>query len=231
MQKVVISFTFTALLLTAAVAEAGISSIVAHGDSFSPGATIPVFVDTARNSITVRGSLMDTCIGVESSDGSFSASIGRRVAGSNSSVEILVGAGSAPDQDGATIHIKFVLGEETFRVRAFKTRVDSMFLFGAKGVPSCKAGETVMLVVRGEGMDHLAFGTAGAMLDVADNRFRLQGSTGTPTSGLAQFVVQCTAVGQFTARDDWFRDSRLSGPSADAMVRGAASLTVTVEAP
>lgn len=215
----------SALLLAAAAAEAGITSLAAHGETYAPGAVIPLFVDSAKNAIMVRGPLMDTCIAVESSDSSFNASIGRRIVGSNSAVEILVGAASAPDQDGATIHIKFVIGEETFRVKAFKTHVDSLTI-----LPSCKVGEAIKLVVNGSGMDHLATGTSGAMLDVADPRFRLAGATGTPTSTRAEFVVECTATGTFMARHEWFRDSRLAGAAADAMVRGSATATVAVAA-
>lgn len=218
-----------ALIVATAPMHAGISSISAHGASFSPGDVIPVFVDVAgaRNSITVKGQYMDLCTGVSSNDGSFSPSIGRRIGGSNSSVEILVGANAAPDQDAATITIHFAMGQETFRVRAFKTQVTSLVLRG-RAQPRCTVGETVTLEARGT-VGSLVKGVGGTMLDVADGRYTLQEKQSSSTDDQANFSLRCTATGQFTISRSWFKDSRVSGAAGDAMARGTATLAVTVD--
>lgn len=213
------------LLLLAAGAEAGISSIVAHGKSYSASAEIPVFVDTlATNSIVVKGQFMDLCTGVQSSDSSFTAGIGRRVGGSNSSVEIIVGAGSAPDDDDSTITIKFLAGQETFKIRSFKTKITGYV--GGSSL-SCRVGDTITLDVRGN-VAHLVTGTAGAMLDVADNRYDVGSRLASSTADSAKFPLKCTAEGQFTVSRSWFRDDRVASPVGEAMARGLPTLTVTV---
>lgn len=210
-------------------AQAGISSISAHGGTFSPGDVIPVFVDGAgaRNSITVKGQYMDLCTGVVSNDSSFSPAIGRRIGGSGSSVEILINANSAPDLDAATITIKFAMGQETFRVKAFKTQITSLLLRG-RAPARCRVGEIVTLEARGT-VANLVKGVGGAMLDVADGRYSLLEKQSSSTSTLANFSLRCTATGQFVVKRTWFKDARVSGAVGDAMVRGAATLTVTVD--
>lgn len=227
------------LLLFATVAEAGISSILAHGATFSKSDTIPVFVDSSvtgavagpwENSILIKGEFMDLATGVESSDSSFTVRTGRRFRGSNSALEILVGAGSAPDQDDSTIHIKFVSGEETFRIKSFKTRVGALYIHGQEGktAPACQVGENVSIMVHGEGMANLVIGAAATMLDVADKRFDLGTKLPSTVPSTARFSLKCTAEGRFTIDRTWFKDSRLPSPAGDAMVRGSATLTVTV---
>lgn len=207
-------------------ARAGISSIVAHGATFQPGDTIPLFVESGtKNSIMVKGQFMDLCTGVESSDSSFSPSIGRRVVGSNSAVEILVGAGSAPDADGGTIHIKFAMGEETFKVKAFRTKVTSFEIEGHGS--SCTEGQLVVLVARGE-VENLTVGASGAMLDAANPRYDVAEKLSVSTPSAAKFALTCTDAGTFTVNRQWFKDARVSGVAGETMTRGSATLTVTV---
>jgi hypothetical protein len=221
------------LLLFAPGAEASISSIRAHNVTFSPGDTFPVFVDVSvDNSITVKGEFMDLATGVESSDSSFSVGTGQRIPGSNSSLEILVGAGSAPDQNGSTIHVKFLIGEETFTIKAFKTSVTTLRLGVAGeigGNPTCEVGDTISIIAQGLGGDNLVIGAAGTMLDVSNNRYDFLNRTPTTFDNVTRFVYKCTAEGSFTVDRTWFKDSRLSSPAGDAMVRGSATLTVTVK--
>lgn len=237
---VALTATTAGLLLFATGAEAGISSIHAHGATFSQGDTIPVFVESSvtgavagpwENSILIKGEFMDLATGVESSDSSFRVRTGRRFRGSNSALEILVGAGSAPDQDDSTIHIKFVSGEETFRIKSFKTRVGALYIHGQEGktAPTCQVGENVSIMVHGEGMANLVIGAAGTMLDVANNRYDLGTKLPSTIPDAARFGLKCTAEGWFMVDRTWFKDSRLSSPAGDAMVRGSATpLTVTV---
>jgi hypothetical protein len=152
---------------------------------------------------------------------------GQRSGGSNTSLEILVGAGSAADQGGSTIHIKFVSGEETFKIKAFKTRVNALEIRD-KPTPTCQVGKNVVLTVSGEGMANLVIGAAGAMLDAADGRYDLTGKLPQSTTHAARFGLKCTAEGQFTVDRQWFKDSRVSSPAGEAMVRGSATLRVTV---
>jgi hypothetical protein len=148
--------------------------------------------------------------------------------GSNSSVEIKIDASSAPDADGATIHIKFAAGEETFKVKAFKTRITGFDLNGRTSA-SCVVGETVLLEVQGS-VEFLGKSTAGAMIDVADARFELGAKDPTSTPGGARFPLKCTAEGTFTVKKDWFKDTRVRNDAADEMVRGSATFAVTVHA-
>src|SRR5688572_22596746 len=107
------------LLPFATGAQAGITSIVAHSVTYTPGGVIPVVADaTVQNSVVVKGQWMDLATGVESSDSSFTVKTGRRTGGSDTSLEILVGAGAASDLARSTIHIKFVSGQETFTIEA-----------------------------------------------------------------------------------------------------------------
>lgn len=213
------------LLLFAAGAEAGISSISAHGQTYSVTDRIPVFVDSsAKTSIIVKGEYMDLCIGAESNDSSFTVDIGQRVGGSNSSVEILVGAGSASDGDNATITINFAMGEETFKIKSYRTTITG---YADGSSRSCYVGETFTLKVIGS-VTHLVIGPAGAMLDVADGRYDLGGKLATSTANSARFPLKCTAVGNFSVDRSWFRDFRLTGPPGPAIVRGSATFTVTV---
>lgn len=216
-----------AAFLLGASAEAGITSISAHDDTFSPGATVPVFVDSgAKSSIMVKGPAMDLCTGVESNDHSFTVSIGRRILGGNSAVEILVGAGSAPDGDGATISIKFAVGQETFKVKAFKSKVTG-YAFLGKPALTCEVGESVTLEVKGD-VASLDKGVAGAMLDVADNRYELGSRMPSSTSTSARFPLKCTATGSFQVKPQWFKDGRVGNPAGDRMVRGTETASVTV---
>ncbi|MEX2271686.1 MAG: hypothetical protein WD690_09460 [Vicinamibacterales bacterium] len=221
-------------LCFAADVHASVTSIVAHGVTFSRTDTIPVFVDAnVENSIVVKGQFMDLATGVESSDPSFSVRTGRRIHGSNSSIYILVGAASAPDQDGATIHVKFLVGEETFRIKAFKTRVNKIGFgihFVAGGRPTCRVGDTISVTAQGDGATNLIMGTAGTMLDVANDRYQYLDKIATTVGSASRFVLRCTAVGSFTVDRTWFKDSRVRGRAADAMVRGAGTLAVTVVA-
>ena len=226
MFRVVIAVT---LFLCATAAMAEIKEIRAHGDTFDPGMTIPLFVDSGtKNSIVVKGPFMDLSTGVESSDASFSVSIGRRVFGSNSAVEILVGADSAPDEDGSTIHIKFVSGEETFKVKAFKSKITSINILG-KTSPNCKVGETVNLAVTGVGMNTLKAGIGGTMLDYIDAHYDLREKfTSNTLNTQANFKLKCTSEGTFIVKPTWFKDSRVTKNAGEAMVRGSSTLTVRV---
>ena len=222
------------LLLFATGAEASISSIRAHNVTFSPGDTIPVFVDPgADNSIKVVGEFMDLATGVESSNSSFTVRRGQRIHGSNSSIEILVGGGfTSPDQGLSTIHVKFAIGEETFKIKAFKTRVTTLGFgtgFEVGGNPTCEVGQTISIIAQGGGMDYLVIGAAGAILDVADDRFDFLNKASTNIANATRFVFKCTAEGSFTVDRTWFKDSRLTNLAGDAMVRGSATLRVTVK--
>lgn len=223
-------FACVVFLLTIAVpAQAGITSIAAHGATFSPGTVIPVFVDPtgARSSIIVYGQYMDLATGVSSNDSSFTPATGRRIGGSNTSLEVLINANAAPDQDAATITIHFVSGEETFRVRAFRNVITSLVIRG-RAPARCTVGEEVTMEVRGS-VENVIKGVGGAMLDVADNRYRLLEKLSSSTGAQANFSLRCTETGQFTVSRTWFKDARLTGAVGDAMVRGVATLTVTVD--
>ena len=226
MFRVLIAVT---LFLCATAAMAEIKEIRAHGDTFEPGMTIPLFVHSGtKNSIVVKGPFMDFSTGVESSDPSFSVSIDRRIGGSNSALVILVGADSAPDEDGATIHIKFVSGEETFKVKAFKSQITGINILG-KTSPNCKVGETVNLAVTGVGMNTLTSGINGKMLDVVDGHYDLREKfTSSRPNTQANFKLKCTAEGTFIVRPAWFKDSRATKNAGEAMVRGSSTLTVRV---
>jgi hypothetical protein len=218
------------VLCLAFEARAGISSITAHGTTYTPDERVPLFVDSsAKNSVMVKGQFMDLCTGVESNDGRFVPSIGRRIAGSNSAVEILINAGNAPDLDGATITIKFAVGEETFRVKAFKSRVTGFDLNGRTNA-TCSVGSSVTLEVQGD-VANVTKGIAGTMLDVADNRYEIGAKLATSTATSARFPLKCTAPGTFTVSRSWFKDARVSGTAADSMVRGSATYSVTVVSP
>ncbi|MEO8035287.1 MAG: hypothetical protein ABI837_12705, partial [Acidobacteriota bacterium] len=187
------------------------------------------FVDSGPDiSLMVKGTFMDLATGVESSDSSFGVRIGRRIMGANSALEVLVGAASAPDGDGATITIKFVAGQETFRIKAFKTNINDYHLDQA-AFSSCFLNQTVVLRVSGD-VGHLAMSTGGAMLDVADNHYDID-SQGPGTEHTAKFMLKCTALGEFVVKPSWFRDSRLSSPLGDKMVRGTKTFTITVRLP
>lgn len=218
-----------AFLAIALPARGGINSISAHGATFSADDLIPVFVDSAgaRSSIVVYGQYMDLSTGVSSNDSSFVPATGRRIGGSNTSLEVLVNANAAPDQDAATITIHFVSGAETFRVRAFKNQITSIVVRGR--VPArCTVGETVTLEVRGT-VRNVVKGVGGTMLDVADSRYSLLEKLSSSTDTQANFSLRCTATGQFTISRTSFKDSRVTGAVADAMVRGSGSVTVTVD--
>jgi hypothetical protein len=226
-------------LLPALSAFGGISKIFAHGDSFAPGDTIPVFVDTStRNSIRVQGQFMDLCTGVESSDSSFVVNIGDRIRGANSAVEILVAAGNATDLDDSTITIKFLSGEETFRIKAHKINITRMAIMERGTAPTCQPGETISLRIDGVGMDHMALGPIARMTEIAGaaeggSVFDVGTYSGSTTS--ARVLITCKKSGTFTILRDWFWDPRLSQltNSPMKMVRGSAPtrITVTVTAP
>lgn len=240
MRRIASSIILTLTLFTAASASAGISRIYAHGASFSPGDTIPVFVDSStRNSIRVQGQFMDLCTDVDSNDSSFVVNIGDRIRGTNSAVEILVAAGNAPDLDAATITIKFVSGEETFRVKAFKSRIDKMEIIGQATNPACVTGQTVTLVIEGFGMDHLALSATAAMMEVADDAEGDHYDRGSYFAGTARATVtiRCKTPGIISISRQWFWDTRLidqPNPNlATKLVRGSApaSIRMTVTAP
>lgn len=216
-------------LMIAAPAQGGITSMFAHGVTFNPGTVVPVFVDPAgaRSSIIVYGQYMDLATGVSSNDSSFTPATGRRTGGSNTSLEVLINANAAPDQDAATITIHFVSGEETFRVRAFRNVITSLVIRG-RAQARCTVGEEVTLEARGS-VENVGFGVGGTMLDVADSRYRLLGKLSSSTGVQANFSLRCTGTGQFTISRSWFKDSRLTGAVGDAMVRGQSTLTVTVD--
>jgi hypothetical protein len=216
------------LLLSSTAASAGISSISAYGETFSPGTTIPLFVDSGDISIMLKGQFMDLATGVESSDSSFRVRIGRRIMGANSALEVFVDSSSAPDADGSTITIHFAAGQETFRVKSFKTNINDLRLEKA-AFATCFLNESVVLKVSGD-VGHLMISTAGAMLDVADNHYDLDGQ-GPTSDHSALFMLKCTALGQFTVKPSWFRDSRVSSPTGDKMVRGTKTFTINVVMP
>jgi hypothetical protein len=208
------------LLLLPSRAEAGISSIAVHGETYSSSDTIPVFVDSStKNAIIVKGQFMDLCTGVESTSSSFAASIGRRFIGSNSGVEILVGAGSASDLATSTIKIKFAVGEETFKVKAFKIKVTRFALEG--GATTCPRTRDATLVVSGTNMNNLVISVAGAMLDVIEEHVDIKEKLSSSDTE-ARFKLTCTAEGTFSVRRFWFADGRVPDhPEAkQAMVRG-----------
>lgn len=221
--------------ITATSAHAGIASIRAHSKDFAAGSTIPVFVDaSARTSMIVKGQFMDLATGVSVSDGSFSAAIGRRVMGSNSSIEILVGAGtSVADGAEATVRIGFVSGEERVRVKAFKTRIDSFVLSPVRTGNKYKVGEMITLVVNGVGIDHVdSKGAAAAMLrQAAGGIYTVSGPhspQSTPTRGV--FTIDVTKTGTFSVTKDFFRDNRHQSPVGELLVRGApTAISITVE--
>ncbi len=228
-------------LLPALSAFAGISRIVAHGDTFAPGDTVPVFVDSTRNSIRVIGQYMDLCTGVESSDSSFVVNIGDRTRGTNSAVEILVAANNASDQDDSTITIKFVSGQETFKIRAHKiniTKFDILQSVGDQSRATCHVGETITLRIDGVGLDHMALGPRARMMEIAGDaeggsRFDIGDYQAVSTT--ARVPIKCKAAGLFTISRDMFWDPRLSNlnSSPEKMVRGSANtkIRVTVIAP
>ncbi len=234
-------FSFVVVLLATTLlvpvsASAGISKIRVHGDEFSPGDTIPVFVDSTRNSIRVIGQFMDLCTDVESSDSSFVVNIGDRIRGTNSAVEILVAANNAPDLDDSTITIKFLSGQETFKIKAYKSKITRMEIVGKGATPTCQSGDTLTLALEGTGLDHVALGPIARMMEIADvaeggPRYDMGAYSGGPTS--ARVSIQCKKPGTFGIVREWFWDPRLSQylGAPQKMVRGSAPrITVTVTA-
>lgn len=225
------------LTLLASEASAGVSEISAHGKTFTPGATIPVFVDpSAANSIMVKGQFMDLATGVSSTDSGFTPSIGRRIMGTNSAIEIKVGVAlSNPDGDEATIKIHFVSGEERVKVKAFKTKITKLSLHPFRSDNKYNVGETVTLVVDGEGVDHVdTGGPAAAMLAVAAGGiYSVSGPVSTGSSSTrAAFEIKLLKAGNITVTPQWFRDSRPGSPVGEAMVRGNPSpIRITAVAP
>ncbi len=223
--------------LLAAEASAGISEISAHGKTFTASATIPVFVDSsATNSIMVKGQFMDLATGVSSTGSGFTPSIGRRIMGGNSAIEIKVGvASSNSDGDEATIKIHFVSGEERVRVKAYKTKITKFSLHPARPDNKYTAGETVTLVVDGEGVDHIdTGGPAAAMLAAAAGGiYSVTGPVSTGSSSTrAAFDIKLLKAGSIPVTSQWFRDSRPGTPAGEAMVRGnPGAIRITVVAP
>jgi hypothetical protein len=239
MRSITSSVVLAALLLASGpVAFGGISKIFAHGDEFSASDTIPVFVDTVRNSIRVKGQFMDLCTDVDSNDPSFVVNIGDRVRGPNSSVEILVAAKDAPDLDDATITIKFLSGQETFKIKAYKTAFQKMEVLEKGSSPTCRVGETIILSIEGVGLDHVYLSATARMMEIAD---RAEGGPhydpGTWTAGAtrATLRIACKAVGAFSIVREWFWDERLRQyvGAPTKMIRGSAptKIRVTVVAP
>ncbi|HXI14527.1 MAG TPA: hypothetical protein VNM92_18070 [Thermoanaerobaculia bacterium] len=224
-------------LLAPVSASAGISKIRVYNEDFSPGTTIPVFVDSTRNSIRVIGQFMDLCTGVQSSDSSFVVTVGDRSPGTNSSVEILVAANNAPDLDEAIITIKFLSGQETFRIKAYKSKITKMEILGKGTSPTCQAGETLTLAIEGHGLDHVALGPTARMMEIADlaeggPHYTMGAYSGGATS--ARVPIQCTKSGVFSIVREWFWDKRLAQYTSApfTVVRGSAPrISVTVTAP
>jgi hypothetical protein len=222
-------------VFVATSADAGITSIRAHSKDFGATATIPVFVDSsAKTSIIVKGQFMDLATGVSTSNSSFSASIGRRIMGSNSSIEILVGVGIAvADGTEATVRIHFVSGEERVRVKAHKTRIDSIATQPPRVGNKYKVGEMITLLVDGVGVDHIdSKGAAAAMLRLAANSIYTVSGPASPqsTSTRAVFTIDVTKTGTFSVTKDFFRDNRHQSPVGELLVRGApAAISITVE--
>ena len=91
-----------------------------------------------------------------------------------------------------------------------------------------EVGGTISIIAQGLSGDHLAIGTAGTMLDVANGRYDFLNTLPAAFPNATRFVYRCTAEGPFTVDRTWFKDSRLSSPVGDAMVRGSGT-TLTVE--
>ncbi len=233
-----IHLPFAALVLTlsAGPAAAGITGISAHGRSFAPSAEVPVFVDAAeRTRLVVKGPLMDLATGTSSSDSRYSVSLGRRIPGGSSSIEVLVGVSDAVrDGDGSTIRIHFVVGEERIRVRTFRSRIDRMEIEPPRAGERFLKGEKVFLLLHGEGLDRVdSKGAAAVMLRAAaGNLCRIEGPLAPgSTATRAAFRLELLGTGSLSVTKDWFRDARHQSPVGEALVRGnPRPVRLTIEA-
>lgn len=125
-------------------------------------------------------------------------------------------------------------GEETFKVKAHKIKIQEFHLRGRAA--RCKSGESIDLVATGDGMQHVYLGVTGAMLRVAAGAegggSYETGHLGNTDDSTAVLEIKCGKPGTFRVTRQWFGDRRLSIThkiAAGAMVRGTATLTVTVE--
>lgn len=231
-----LSFLALATVLRAGPAAAGIVEISAHGKTFVPTAEVPVFVDASeRTKLVVRGPLMDLATGVSSSDSRYPVSLGRRIAGGNSSIEVLVGVSDAVrDGDTSTIRIHFVVGEERIRVRTFRSRIDRMEIEPPRAGDRFLKGEKVFLLLHGQGLDRVdSKGAAAVMLRAAaGNLCKVEGPLAPgSTATRAAFQLELTGTGSFSVTKDWFRDARHQSPVGEALVRGnPRPVRLTIEA-
>ena len=225
-----------ATALRAGPAAAGIMGISAHGKTFGATADIPVFVDASeRTKLVVKGPLMDLATSASSSDSRYSVSLGRRIAGGNSSIEVLVGVSDAVrDGDESTIRIHFVLGEERIRVRTFKSRIDRMEIEPPRASGRFLKGEKVFLLLHGQGLDRVdSKGAAAVMLRAAaGNLCRIEGPLAPgSTATRAAFQLELTGTGSLSVTKAWFRDARHQSPVGEALVRGTPGpVRLTIEA-
>ena len=214
-----------ATLLRAGTAAAEIVQISAHGKTFGPTAEIPVFVDRSeRTKLVVKGPLMDLATGISSSDSRYSVSLGRRIAGGNSSIEVLVGVSDAVrDGDESTIRIRFLVGEERLKVKTFRSRIDRMEISPPRAGDRFVKGEKVFLLLHGQGLDRVdSKGAAAVMLRAAaGNPCKVEGPLAPgSTATRAAFQLELTGTGTLSVTRDWFRDARHQSPVGEALVRG-----------
>ena len=222
-----IRLPFAALCLTLSAwpAAAGIAGISAHGKTFGPTAEIPVFVDPSeRTKIVVKGPLMDLATGVSSSDSRYPVSLGRRIAGGNSSIEVLVGVSdTVRDGDESTIRIHFLVGEERLKVKTFRSRIDRMEIEPPRAGDRFLKGEKVILLLHGQGLDRVdSRGAVAVMLRAAaGNLCKVEGPLAPgSTATRAAFQLELTGTGTLWVTKDWFRDARHQSPVGEALVRG-----------
>lgn len=225
-----------ATVLPAGPAAAGITEISAHGKTFGATADIPVFVDASeRTKLVVKGPLMDLATGASSSDSRYTVSLGRRIPGGNSSIEVLVGVSDAVrDGDTSTIRIHFVVGEERVRVRTFRSRVDRMEISPPRAGNRFLKGEKVFLLLHGQGLDRVdSKGAVATMLRAAaGNLCKVEGPLAPgSTATRAAFQLELTGTGSLSVTKEWFRDARHQSPVGEALVRGNPSpVRMSIEA-